>query len=84
MQSYQALFDKMKSIIKEDACMKFYEEKKTLCLKTDSSGVGLRAGPIQTRIGTMYPRDVASDNTIMKLIAFAHKSLSATEKNTLR
>ena len=36
--SYQALFDKAKLIIKEDACMKLHNEMKLLYLETDASG----------------------------------------------
>ena len=37
--TYQKLFNKAKSIIKEDACMKFYDETQPLYLETDMSGV---------------------------------------------
>ena len=35
------MFYKTKSIIKEDACMKFYDEMKPLYIETDASRVGL-------------------------------------------
>ena len=41
--SYQAPCDKVKSLIKEEAFMKFYGEMKLLCLETDASSVGLGA-----------------------------------------
>ena len=39
--TYQKLFDKAKSIIKEDANKKFYDETQPLHLETDASGVRL-------------------------------------------
>ena len=41
--TYQKIFDKAKSIIKEEACMKFYDETKPLNIETDASRVGLGA-----------------------------------------
>ena len=43
MQHTRRSFDKAKSIIKEDACMIFYDETKPLYIETDVSGVGLTA-----------------------------------------
>ena len=66
---YQVLYDKMKSLIKDDVCMKFYNETKPLYLETDASGIGL---------GTC-PKDTAPDNTMVRPIAFGSKSLTSTE-----
>ena len=41
--------DEANGIIKEDACMKFYDETKTLYIETDAPGVGLGADLLQTR-----------------------------------
>ena len=49
---YQKVFDKVKSIIKADACMKCYEETKPLYLETDTFRAGLRASLLQTRNDT--------------------------------
>ena len=38
---YQQLFEKAKSFIKVDVCMKFYNDTKPLYLETDASGIGL-------------------------------------------
>ena len=46
--SYQALFNKVKLLIKSDLCMKFYEDTKLLYLETDPSRVGLGAVLLQT------------------------------------
>ena len=48
--TYQMMFEKVKSTIKEDVCMKFYDETKPLYVETDASGVGLGAPLLQTRI----------------------------------
>ena len=76
----QELFDKTKSIIKEDAYVKFYDETKPLYLEMDASGVRLGAILLQTRNGTSCSRDVAPENSILRPITFASKSLSSTEK----
>ena len=40
-----------KSLIKVNACMKFYGETKPLYLETDASTIGLSAALLQTRDG---------------------------------
>ena len=77
--SYQALYDKTKSLIKADVCMKFYNETKPLYLKTDASGIGLGATLLQARDGTTCPKDIAPANTIVRPIMFASKSLISAE-----
>ena len=42
---YQKLFNKAKSIIEAEACIKFYDKTMPLYLETDASGIGLRASP---------------------------------------
>ena len=37
----QKMFEEAKVIIKDDACMKFYDKIKPLYIETDVSGVGL-------------------------------------------
>ena len=77
--SYQALYNKKKSLIKGDVSMKFYDETKPLYLETDVSGIGLGTTLLQTRDGTTCPKDIAPDNTIVRSIAFASKSLTNVE-----
>ena len=77
--SYQATYDKTKSLIKADVCMKFYYETKPLYLETDASRIGLGAALLQTRDGTTCLKDIAPDNTILRPIAFASKSLTSAE-----
>ena len=48
--SYLELFDKTKGIIKEDACMKFYNKTRPLYLEMNTSGVGLGAWLLQTKM----------------------------------
>ena len=43
--SYQTLYDKAKSLMKDDVCMKFYNETKPPYLETDISGIGLGTTP---------------------------------------
>ena len=77
--SYHDLFDKVKSLIKADMCMKFYDDTKPLHLGTDASGVGLGAALLQMCQETTCQKDVAPDNTILHPIAFASKSLTGAE-----
>ena len=77
---YQNMFDKTKAIIKEDACMNFYDETKMLYAETNVSGVGLGAALLQTKSGTSCPRDKVPDNSILRPIAFSSKSLNGAEK----
>ena len=77
--SYQHIYDKTTSLIKADACMKFYDETKPLYLEIDSSRIGLSAALLQTRDGTSCPKDSTPDNTILQLIVFASKSLTSAE-----
>ena len=46
----------------------------------DASGVGLGATLLQTRSNTSFPRDEAPDNSTLRPIAFASKSLTAAKK----
>ena len=73
--SYRTLFNKVKSLIKDDVCKKFYDETKPLYLETDTSGIGLGAALLQMRNGAACPRNKAPDNTTLELIAFTSKSL---------
>ena len=78
--TYQMLFDKAKAIIKQDVCMKFYEETKPLYIEMDASGVGLGATLLQTRNNTSCPKDKVPDNSTLRSIEFASKSLTGAEK----
>ena len=63
--SYQGIYDKTKSLLKVNACMKFNNETKPLYLETDASGIGLNAALLQTRDGMKCPKDSTPDNTIL-------------------
>ena len=78
--TYQKIFDKAQSIIKEDACMKFYDETKPLSIGTDASWVVLGAALLQTKSSTSCPRDEVLENSFLRPIAFASKSLSSSGK----
>ena len=61
--------------------MKFYVETKALCIQMDASGVGLGATLLQTRNNTSCAKDESPDNSILRSIAFASKSLTIAEKD---
>ena len=75
--TYQKLFEKAKLILTDDACMKFYDETQPLYPETDASRIRLRAGLLQTRSSTSCPRDKAPDNSTLRPMTFASKSLSS-------
>ena len=77
--SYQALFNKVKLLIKSDMCMKFYDDTKLLYLETDASGVGLSAALLQMHKGTTCQKVTVPTNTILHAITFTRKSLTGTE-----
>ena len=78
--SYQQLFNKAKSLIKAEMCMKFYDDTKLLYLKTDASGISLGATLLQLRDNTNCTKDTAPDNTILCPIVFVSKSLTGAER----
>ena len=57
--------------------MKFYDEIKPLYLEMDAPGIGLGATLLQTRDGTTCSEDIPPDNTILRPITFASKSLTS-------
>ena len=58
------MFEEAKAIIKDEVCMRFYDETKPLCIKADVSGVGLGAALLQTRDNRSCHRGEASGNHI--------------------
>ena len=46
---YEKVYEKVRTIIKDDICIKLYSEIELLYLETDASGVGLGAGLLQAR-----------------------------------
>ena len=55
-------------------------KQKPLYLETDASRIGLGATLLQTRDGTTCPKDIAPDNTIVRPVMFASKSLTSAEQ----
>ena len=78
--TYQTLFNKAQSQIKEYVCMKFYNETKPLNLETNALGIGLGAGLLQIMDEAICPKDIAPDNTILRPIPFESKSLNSVEQ----
>ena len=76
---YKTLFDNVKSLIKDDACMKFHIETKPLYLESNMSGIGVGTTLLQTRDVMKCLRDIALDNSILRPIVFARKSLTIAE-----
>ena len=64
--SRSKMFQEAKAIIKEDACMKFYDETKPLYIETDVSGIGLGEALLQTRDNMTFHRDDVPDNSILR------------------
>ena len=75
------MFDKAKAIIKEDPCMKIYDETKPLYVETDVSGVEFGAALLNKRSNTSGYRDEVPDNGILRPTAFASKSPTVVEKS---
>ena len=78
--SYQQLFDKEKSLIKVEMCIKLYDDTKLLYLETDAAGISLGAALLQLKDNMNCLKDMAPDNTIHCPIAFASKCLMGAEQ----
>ena len=66
--------------IKENPCMKFYDETKPVYIETDASKGLLGAAILQTRDNMSCHRDEVLDNSIPRPIAFISKSFTPAEK----
>ena len=75
----QDLYDKAKKIVKKDACMKFYDEVRSLNLETNASSISFGVGLLQVRHGMNCGCDETSDNEIPHPSAFINKNLSSVE-----
>ena len=78
--TYPKMFEEAKAIIKDDVCMKFYNDTKLLYIETDVSRVGLEATLLQTRDNMSCHTDEVPHNSILRPITFASKSLTRAEK----
>ena len=76
---YQKIYKKTKDIIKDAVCLKLYNEKESLYLETDFSGIGLGAGLLQVRDGMQFSQEEAPDNTALCLIALASMILTSAK-----
>ena len=77
---YQDLYAKVKNIIRQDACIKFYDASKSLYLETDTYGMRLGASLLQVRDGMNCGLDKVPDNTALHSNALTRKSLSSMEQ----
>ena len=78
--SYQKLFEKEKVLIKEDACINFYNERRSLYLETDASGVGLAVGLLHIRNRMNCLWEEAPHNDILGPTVFTSKNLYSAGK----
>ena len=76
---YQVLYNKAKVITRNDAWIKFLNEKEPLYSETDASGVGLGAGLLLIWDSLQFPQDKAADNAALHPIAFESKSPNSAE-----
>ena len=70
---HQDLYEKAKTIVKRQTCMKIYDAARPLHLENDAFGISLAAGLLQVRDGIDCGHDEASDNVILQPIAFASR-----------
>ena len=79
-RKYQELYDKAKTLIKKDACMKlFYDQNELLYIEIDTPGVGLESELQQIRQVINCSKDTTSDNSILSPIAFVSNNLSSAD-----
>ena len=78
--TYLKILGQPKLIIKEPACMNFYDKTQALHIKTDVSGYRLGAALLQTKSNTSCPRHYTQDSGILRPIAQMSKALSSVEK----
>ena len=64
--SYQQRFEKAKTLIKVEMCMKFYDDNIPLYLVTDTSGISLRAVLLLLRYDTSCQTHMAPDNCYVR------------------
>ena len=61
-KTYQKLYKRVKSTIKKDAFMKFYNEKELLYLETYALGAGLGGDLMQVKDRLWFPKDEGLEN----------------------
>ena len=79
MACIRIYIDKNKNIIRQDACMKFYDALMPLHLETDTSSISQRAGLSQVMDGVNCGQDEILGNTTLHPIAFTSESLSSVK-----
>ena len=72
-QSKDVLYNIAKSTMKIGPCLRFYNEKESLYLETEASGVNQGAGLLQVREGINCPQDKELNSMILCPMFFAKK-----------
>ena len=79
-RSYQELYDRATSLVKEDMYMKYYNVRKPLNLEMDTSGVGLGTTLLHVRDDLSCRYDEVPDNAMLWHITFASKNVPSTDQ----
>ena len=78
-RTYEEISKRVKSLVKEDRCMKYNDVRKTLYTETDKSEVGLGATLLRVRGNLNCTYNKLPDNTMLWPITIASKILSSME-----
>ena len=78
-RTYQEVYERMKSLVKDNTCMKYHGVRKPLYLKTDTSGVRQGVTLLKVRDNLNCAYDEAPDSTMFQAIMFAVKSLFSAQ-----
>ena len=79
-RTYQEIYKRAKSLVKEYTCMKYYDVRMPLYLETDASEVCLDTALLQVRKNLTCGYCETPDNAMLQPIAFASKSQSSAEQ----
>ena len=80
-RAYQEIYERAKSLVKEDTSMKYYDVRKPLYLENDASGGGIGGALLQVRDNLNCRYNEAPDSTMLWPTVLASKSLSSMEQH---
>ena len=63
--TYQEIYERAKSVMRQDTCMKYCDARKPLYLETDASGVGFGAALLQVRDNLGCEYSEAADYAVL-------------------